>query len=270
MHDDGRARRAAFTLIELLVVVAIIMVLFSVLLPALSGARAAARVAVCGSNLRQLGAGIHVYAHEWEGQVPHGPESLHPFDFRGNQIATNQLWIGAGRAVPPRQARRHTGLGDLMATTCPQPQVYFCPADDNFNQAHELPKIGSEQDAYGSYLYRQLDHLPESPRPGLLDRLGANQIGDVAVPVEALALDTNSLGPGPYYHTNHGARWANVLFRDGSVRGFANTEDCLALPAAAFANPAGVPLAIDQLLTNADHAYRTGAPHRAPRIVSSP
>jgi prepilin-type N-terminal cleavage/methylation domain-containing protein/prepilin-type processing-associated H-X9-DG protein len=69
----GRSRRpAGFTLIELLVSVAIISVLISILLPALSGARKSSRGLLCQTRLRSQGRAMLFYAEAYESAVPLG------------------------------------------------------------------------------------------------------------------------------------------------------------------------------------------------------
>ena len=65
-----KKKQSAFTLIELLVVISIIALLISILMPALNIAREQARRTVCGSNEKSMGAGLIMYATDYNDRLP--------------------------------------------------------------------------------------------------------------------------------------------------------------------------------------------------------
>lgn len=79
-------KRTLFTLIELLVVIAIIAILASMLLPALSRARASAQAIKCTSNMKQAGLALIMYSNDWDDSFPviHGGSFSSPSDLPGH------------------------------------------------------------------------------------------------------------------------------------------------------------------------------------------
>ena len=115
-----RSRKTAFTLIELLVVVSIIALLVSILMPALSQARAQAKQAVCGSNLHQMGVAMIAYAVD-NGDVFPSTSTVGPgaWSSWGTYGVVND--IGGGKWNP-------VGWGLLWQAGYAQDwRLYYCP-----------------------------------------------------------------------------------------------------------------------------------------------
>ena len=111
---DMRTRKAGlgFTLIELLVVVTIIGILASMLLPALSRAREAARRMSCANNLKQIYLVLLMYSNEWDGRFPQGDNNI-VFTETTLPIFTRNNYMMEADAIFPDY------LDDLTVFACP-------------------------------------------------------------------------------------------------------------------------------------------------------
>ena len=221
-----RRRRAAFTLIELLVVIAIIGLLVAILVPSLAKAKDLARQATCMTRIDGQLLAVQMYAAEWNGNIPTGPAFY-------NTVATNQIWFGSGGGGgPPSPVHTYNGQGVLLEKYLNDPRAFFCPDDNIADSKEELKKVGGDEDAYSSYLYRQLDGRRdghESKRK--LEDLGRNNAG---VRVRALVMDmnselTNTPEGYPAKRCNHDGERVGIGFADGNVSMFDDPQRKLTL-----------------------------------------
>lgn len=119
MSANSKPGSRGFTLIELLLTLAIILLLISMLLPALNRGHGKVRSLQCHNNLHQIGLGMIFFAHAHEDKFP-------------MQVSTNQggssEFIEAGNAVQGDFYFSYKHFLPL-ATDLETPKLLVCPSD---------------------------------------------------------------------------------------------------------------------------------------------
>jgi prepilin-type N-terminal cleavage/methylation domain-containing protein len=218
-----------FTLVELLVVIAILSLLIAILIPALGQVRHHARRMACAANLRQVGVAIHLYADDYDGTIPYGPE--------GRPVTGSNFYTVTGdvTSLLSLEDGAPVGLGLLLEDYLKhQPTVLFCPGADQPSEAKEqLDKVGRGQ-AQSDFYYRHasvalLTGKPKTYHVKLSD-LGKNSKEQ---PIAALAADVQFLAHPSLAsfqvktRTNHQRAASNILFAEGNVTTISNRDDKL-------------------------------------------
>ena len=200
-HRSGCGR--AFTLIELLVVIAIIAILAALLLPALSGAKAAGLSTACKSNLHQIGVGLGLYTSQTQQYPPWRPGGF-------NSQAGDWDYL-------------------LLPFTGHNPNLFLCPAKKPSSVWTNLMFVNP------TYGYNALGTGPHEKPLGLTGTLGdTSWVGlreaKVLVPCDMIAIGdyqelaqrqdgdiTGALDEQDDYVANRHNRGANIVFCDAHV-----------------------------------------------------
>lgn len=183
-----------FTLLELMLVIATIMILSSLLLPALGKVKMRAKAAICAGNLRQIGTANYSYSGDFNGWAPKA--------YDGSIFWTQRLYDDKY-------------LGDKDILICPSfsPPNFSRTWYNTYGVNPDVDRNSNSLTVYNQNLVSLAVKYNPSKTWFFTDTVSLGWWGEW----RQSAYCTWASGAGYYLHTRH-LQKANISFLDSSVR----------------------------------------------------
>jgi prepilin-type N-terminal cleavage/methylation domain-containing protein len=221
-----------FTLVELLVVIGIIALLISILLPSLNRARESANKVKCGSNMRQIGQAMLLYANENRGLFP---RTIYQANVAPN--VTNQGFGALNPFVgnPCGNNNMAAAMFLLIRTQDITPEVFVCPSGNAEKDTYgNAPGVNAQKRSNFTDIKKNLSYSMANPYPNTTAVNNGYKWNSTLGAEFALVADMNPGKQGTYDVTrpkvnsstkdmqyansaNHQQQGESVLFGDGHV-----------------------------------------------------